>query len=56
MSQIPSFVEFFEFQGKQYKIEYFGISFRCAELKIFGQRSVLTCRNSIKRKVKKTLK
>jgi hypothetical protein len=49
----PSFVCMFEFNGRSYKIEFIGISYRCAELKIYGEKTERSCKNSIKRKLKK---
>lgn len=37
---------------KSYKIYYKGISYCCPELNIYGERTYLTCQNSIKRKLK----
>lgn len=52
----PKHVEFFEVDGKKYEITYFGISYRCEALKIYGERTYISCRNSIKRKIKQNEK
>ena len=49
----PKLVDTYVHNGTYYNIYYFGISYRCPDLKIFGEKSALTCINSIKRKLKK---
>lgn len=48
----PKHVCDFVYNGQTYKIEYFGISYRCEALKIYGEKTELSCKNSIKRKLK----
>ncbi len=52
----PKLVTTYTHNGHTYNVYYFGISYRCPELKIFGERSELSCINSIKRKLKKASK
>jgi hypothetical protein len=42
----------YSYQGTKYEIYYSGISYKCPALKIFGEKTYLTCKNSIARKLK----
>jgi hypothetical protein len=42
----------FEYNGSRYEVYFYGISYRCPTLKIFGEGTYLSCKKSIARKLK----
>ena len=41
----------YEYNGTRYEITYFGISYRCVDLMIYGEATYLSCLTSMAKKL-----
>lgn len=46
----------YQFNGVIYEVFYSGISYKCPKLGLYGERTYLSCKNSIAKKLKVKVK